>query len=96
MPPSLTSVTWCVKCTELKESIEYGNEVCKNCQNDKDKGLKQAKKKIAKEIFDEIDRLLENQEVVTENQRCKEVGDWILHDYLPKQVAKLKKKYTEE
>ena len=45
------------KLEKLKESIEYGNEVCKNCQDDKDKGLKQAKKKVAREIFEQIDIL---------------------------------------
>lgn len=51
---------------------------------------------ITKKIFDDIEKMLKDQEVVTENQRCKEVGDWLLHDYLLRKLAELKKKYTEE
>lgn len=36
------------------------------------------------------------QSEVTEDQRCKEVVDFVLHDYLPRHISKLKKKYTEE
>lgn len=49
---------------------------------------------VAKEIFDEIRKLLDNQECITENQRCKEVVDFLLRDYLPRHIAELKKKYT--
>ena len=51
---------------------------------------------VAREIFEEIDKMLMNQECITENQRCKEVGDWIFHDYLPRRISELKKKYMEE
>ena len=55
-----------------------------------------AKTEVAREIFEEIEKMLENQEVVTKNQREKELGDWIFHNYIPKKIAELKKKYTEE
>jgi hypothetical protein len=51
---------------------------------------------VAREIFEEIERFLKSQEAISENKRLKEVGDWIFHDYLPTQLAALKKKYTEE
>ena len=51
---------------------------------------------VAKEIFEEIGKLLDNQECITENQRCKEVVDFLLHDYLPRHIAELKKKYIGE
>lgn len=54
------------------------------------------KSEVASIIFDDIEKMLESQEVVTENQRCKEVGAWLLHDYLPRKLAELKKKYTQE
>ena len=57
--------------------------------------FKNGYKKAVTEIFGEIDKMLSNQEVVTEDQRCKEIGEWILHDYIPKRLAKIKKKYTE-
>lgn len=50
---------------------------------------------LAREIFEEIERFLKNQEAISENKRLKEVGDWIFHDYLPTQLAELKKKYTQ-
>ena len=34
----------------LKESLQYGNEICENCQADKDKGLKKAKTGAIKEF----------------------------------------------
>ena len=34
----------------LKESIEYGNEVCKECQSDKDKGVKWKLKQFAERL----------------------------------------------
>ena len=40
--------------------------------------------------------MLKNQEVVAKNPREKELGDWILHNYIPKKIAELKKKYTED
>ena len=57
---------------------------------------KHIKIEVAREIFEEIEKLLKNQEVVTENKRLKEVADWIFQNYLPRKVAELKKKYTEE
>ena len=51
---------------------------------------------VAREIFEEIEKLLKNQEAVTENARVKEVADWIFHDYLPRKLAELKKKYESE
>lgn len=51
---------------------------------------------VAKEIFAEIEKLLMNQECITEDQRCKEVVDFVLHDYLPRHISELKNKYTEE
>lgn len=49
---------------------------------------------VAREIFEDIEKFLESQEVLSENKRLKEVGDWIFHEYLPSQFAELKKKYT--
>lgn len=52
---------------------------------------------VAQEIFEDIDDFLKNQEVVADgDRRCKEFGDWILHDYLPRHFSELKNKYTEE
>ena len=51
---------------------------------------------VVKEIFEEIGKLLDNQECITENQRCKEVVDFLLRDYLPRHIAELKKKYIGE
>ena len=51
---------------------------------------------VAREIFEDIKSFLDAQEVVTQNQRCKEVGEWLLHEYIPKHLAELKKKYTGE
>lgn len=51
---------------------------------------------VVKEIFEEIEKMLKDQEVVTENQRCKEVGDWLLHDYFPKRLTELRKNTLEE
>ena len=51
---------------------------------------------VVREIFEEIEKLLKSQEAVTENQRLKEVADWIFQDYLPRRVAELKKKYESE
>jgi hypothetical protein len=58
--------------------------------------FKNGYKKAVEEIFEEIEKFLKNQEALSENQRLKEVGDWIFHDYLPTQFAELKKKYTED
>ena len=51
---------------------------------------------VAREIFGDIDKFLKSQEALSENKRLKEVGDWIFHEYLPSQLAKLKKKYESE
>lgn len=51
---------------------------------------------VAREIFAEIFNFLENQQVVTENARLKEVAEWIFHDYLPRKFAELKNKYESE
>jgi hypothetical protein len=51
---------------------------------------------VAREIFEEIEKFLKSQEALSENKRLKEVGDWIFHDYLPIQLAELKKKYGSE
>lgn len=34
----------------LKDSIQYGNEICENCQGDKEKGLKKARTNAIKEF----------------------------------------------
>lgn len=39
---------------QLKESIEYGNEVCKECQSDKDKGKKWQLKRFAERLKEKI------------------------------------------
>lgn len=54
------------------------------------------KSEIVRGIFDDIEKMLKDQEVVTENQRCKEVGDWLLHDYFLRKLAELKKKHIGE
>lgn len=51
---------------------------------------------VAREIFEEIEKFLKSQEALSENKRLKEVGDWIFHEYLPSQLAELKKKYESE
>jgi hypothetical protein len=51
---------------------------------------------MAREIFEEIEKFLKSQEALSENKRLKEVGDWIFHEYLPSQLAELKKKYESE
>lgn len=51
---------------------------------------------VAREIFAEIEKMLEDQEVVAKNPREKELGDWIFHHYIPRKITKLKKKRTEE
>ena len=38
----------------LKESIEYGNEVCKECQSDKDKGVKWKLKRFAQMLKEKV------------------------------------------
>ena len=40
----------------LNESIQYGNEICENCQSDKDKGLKAARKRAIKDFAERIKR----------------------------------------
>lgn len=58
-------------------------------------GYAKAKAEVAREIFEDIKKLLKDQEVVTKDQRVKEIADWILHNYLPKKVAALEKKFME-
>ena len=53
-------------------------------------------KSEVEKIFEDIEKMLKNQEVVAKNPREKELGDWILHNYIPKKIAELKKKYTED
>ena len=57
--------------------------------------LESAKADVAREIFGEIEAFLKDQEAVCENKRLADIGNWIFHDYLPKQLAALKEKYTE-
>ena len=71
-------------------AIQYGTV------KDQHAVIDRIKAETAREIFEEIEKCLLAQEVVTEQVRVKEVGEWILHDYLPRHFAELKKKYTEE
>ena len=69
-------------------AIQYGTV------KDQHAVIDRIKSETAMEIFAEIEKCLLAQEVVTEQVRVKEVGEWILHDYLPRHFAELKKKYT--
>ena len=48
---------------------------------------------LAEQIFSDIENLLSNQEAQCENKRLANIGNWIFHEYLPAQLAELKKKY---
>lgn len=57
--------------------------------------LEEAKQEVVREIFEEIEKLLKSQEAINKYKSI-EVVDLVFQDYLPMQVAKLKKKYTGE
>ena len=40
----------------LKESIQYGNKLCEECQNDKEKGLQKARTEAIKEFAEEVSK----------------------------------------
>ena len=67
-----------------------------------DKGYHKASE-VAREIFEEIENSIANLEYRANTPRktvkveeLKAQCDWILHEVLPKTLAELKKKYTEE
>jgi hypothetical protein len=68
----------------------------------KENGWRKASE-VASEIFEEIEKSIANLEYSANTPRktvkveeLKAQVDWILHEVLPKTLAKLKKKYTEE
>lgn len=48
---------------------------------------------IVEQIFSDIENLLSTREAQCENKRLADIGNWIFHEYLPEQLAELKKKY---
>ena len=48
---------------------------------------------VVEQIFSDIENLLSTQEAQCENKRLADIGNWIFHEYLPTQLAELKKKY---
>jgi hypothetical protein len=58
-----------------------------------EKGYEAGKQAAVEQIFEDLNKFLEAQEAQCENKRLKDIGDWIFHEYLPNQLAELKKKY---
>ena len=60
------------------------------------------RKLVAREIFEEIEKLISSTEYTPKTRRktieveeLKEQVDWVLHEGVPQLIAELKKKYTE-
>lgn len=58
-----------------------------------EEGYKAGKQAVTEQIFEDLDKLLKDQEAQCENKRLADIGNWICHEYLPSQLAGLKKKY---
>jgi hypothetical protein len=56
-------------------------------------GYEAGKASAAEEIFADIENMLRAQEAQCENKRLADIGNWIFHEYLPLQIAELKKKH---
>lgn len=67
----------------LKESIECGNEVCKECQSDKDNGVKWKLKRFTqklKESFKDTEYRAKTERKTISVEELKAQMDWILHE----------------
>ena len=91
--------------SEVKCIYAYDGEVEEYCVQSpcpNYKTIEQAKQEVAREIFEEIDKLISSTEYTPQTRRktievkeLKEQVDWVLHEGVPQLIAELKKKYTE-
>ena len=77
----------------LKESIEYGNEVCKECQSDKDKGKKWNLKQFAEELKEICTSTLADEDGYIHNAYLYETIDDLLKN---KYTNRLSKEYEND
>jgi hypothetical protein len=59
----------------INDSIQYANEVCENCQSDKDKGLKKARKRAIKEFAERLKEKAHTQPIFDTYCGNKYMGD---------------------